>query len=242
MIAPSTVQFTAAVLYAGWAIALLAIVGRRSPTARRYCYPFIAVVALTAVTVGLRGAGVGVVPLGTGELEVPQAVGDYLAYPLLFGFAAFVAGVSRRYVGAVVATILAMRFAYDVADLFDGALGLASTAVILIGYAVLVWLYFGPVAAAATRQAPKRALLYRKTRNLVLFVFGVLIAWAMVQLFGVFDPFTQAITLEYIDFVLRVGFAAFVIANAETLVGDGDVPEGGVDADSPANTPSMTAD
>jgi apolipoprotein N-acyltransferase len=101
-----------------------------------------------------------------------------------------------------------------------------------------------PVAAAARRQPPRRALFYRKTRNLVLFVFGILITWAMLQLFGVFDGFTQAVTLEYIDFILRVGFAGFVIANAETLLDEADgsdVPGGGDDADSGTATVS-TAD
>jgi len=249
MIEPSTVRLVSAVLYVGWAAVLLAAVRRRSPAARRYCYPFVAVVAVAAVTVGLRGAGVGVVPVGVGEFEIPQVIGDYVTYPLLFGFAAFVAGASRRYVGLVVATTLVMRTGYEVADLFDGALGLAGTGAILVGYVLLVWLYFGPVAAAAARQSPKRALFYRKTRNLVLFVFGILIVWAVLQLFGAFDPFTGNVTLEYIDFLLRVGFAAFVIANAETLVGDGDADGGGDSPDdgtgSTARTsrdPSMAAD
>lgn len=175
-----------------------------------------------------------------------QTLNDLTAYPLLFGFATFVAGASRRYVGLVVATIVAMRAAYDGANLFDGTVGLAATAVILAGYGLLVWLYFGPVATAATRQSPKRALFYRKTRNLVLFVFGILIAWAMLQLFAVFDGFTQAVVLEYIDFLLRVGFAAFVIANAETLVDDGndDAPDAdsGGTAGGVAPDPPITAD
>lgn len=239
MIDPATVRYVSAALYVGWVAVLLVAVRLKRPAVRRYCYPFVAVVGVAAVMVGLRGASVGVVPIAAGELELPQTVSDYATYPLLFGFAAFVAGASRRYVGFVVGTILVMRTAYDVADLFDGAVGLAGTATILVGYAVLAWLYFGPVAAAATRQSPRRALFYRKTRNLVLFVFGVLISWAMLQLFGVLDPFTQAVTLEYIDFLLRVGFAVFVIANAETLV-DGE----GTDRAEPARDvePAPTAD
>ena len=232
MIEPSMVRYVSAALYVGWTLALLGAVQLKRPAARRYCYPFVAVVGIAVAAVGLRGAGIGTVSVGAGEVILPQLVGDYVAYPLLFGFAAFVAGASRRYVGFVVATIAVMRAAYEGANLFDGAVGLAGTATVVGGYLLLVWLYFGPVAAAARRQPPRRALFYRKTRNLVLFVFGILIAWAMLQLFGVFDAFTQAVTLEYIDFVLRVGFAAFVIANAETLVGEGDNgDDGGGDTD-----------
>lgn len=228
MIEPATVRYVSAALYVGWTLVLLGAVRLKRPAARRYCYPFVAVVGIAVVAVGLRGAGIGAVPVGAGEVDLPQLVGDYVAYPLLFGFAAFVAGASRRYIGFVVATVVAMRAAYEGANLFDGAIGIAGTAAVLVGYALLAWLYFGPVAAAARRQPPRRALFYRKTRNLVLFVFGILITWAMLQLFGAFDAFTQAVTLEYIDFFLRVGFAGFVIANAETLVDDGD---GGDDGD-----------
>lgn len=243
MIEPSTVRFASVAVYVACIGLLLAAVRQRSPAARRYCYPFIAVVGVAAIAVGLRGAGIGAVPVGVGELELPQTAGDYATYPLLFGFAAFVAGVSRRYVGLVVTTALLMRTGYDVAELFDGPIGLAGTGVILAGYTLLVWLYFGPVAAAATRQPPKRALFYRKTRNLVLFVFGILIGWAMIQLFGVFDPFTEAVTLEYIDFLLRVGFAAFVIVNAESLVDGGDDIDARTDAAAQTDAdPSMTAD
>lgn len=246
MIEPATIRYVSAALYVGWVGVLLAAVRLKRPAARRYCYPFVAVVGVAAVMVGLRGAGVGVVPIGGGDLELPQTISDYATYPLLFGFAAFVAGASRRYVGFVVSTILLMRTAYDVANLFDGVLGLAGTGAILAGYALLVWLYFGPVADAAARQSPKRALFYRKTRNLVLFVFGVLISWAMLQLLGVLDGFTRAITLEYIDFLLRVGFAVFVIANAETLVDDGDAGTSTTGPDEsdrgPDPDPSATAD
>ncbi|WP_144924855.1 G protein-coupled receptor family protein [Halorubrum salsamenti] len=245
MIEPSTVRFVSAALYGGWAVALFAAVRLKRPAARRYCYPFVAVVAAASVLVAARGAGIGAVPVGTGELVLPQTVSDYATYPLLFGFAAFVAGASRRYIGVVVATILLMRTAYDVADVADGTVGLAATAAIVVGYALLALLYFGPVAAAARRRSPRRALFYRKTRNLVLFVFGILITWAMLQLFGVFDAFTQAVTLEYIDFILRVGFAGFVIANAETLLddeGEADATAGTDRADSGSGTAPTAAD
>ncbi|TKX84546.1 hypothetical protein EXE43_18335, partial [Halorubrum sp. SS5] len=52
--------------------------------------------------------------------------------------------------------------------------------------------------------------------------FGVLIAWAMLQIAGLFDQFTAAVTLEYLDLLLRVGFAGFVFANVETLAAEVD--------------------
>ncbi len=238
MIEPTTVRLATAGIYLLATLVLVGALTRRSPTARKYCYPFVAVVAVTTITVGLRGIGVGAIPIGTGELDLPQAAADYLSYPLLFGFAAFVAGASRRYIAATAMIAAIMRFGYDIADLSEGVLGLAGTLSILIGYALLLGLYFGPLASTAAQQSPKRALFYRKARNLLLFVFGILIAWAMLQLFGFFDPFTQVVTLEYIDLLLRVGFAAFVVANAETLVSSGS---GGENGQSRAVAPSSTA-
>ncbi len=221
MMEPATVRLVVAGVYALSALALAVALLRQPPAARKYCYPFVAVVAVTAVTVGFRAIGVGTVPIGSGELDAPQALADYLSYPLLFGFTAFLAGASRRYLGVVVVTAVIMRAGYDFAELGEGVLGTAGPLTILGGYVLLVGLYFGPLASAAERRSPKRALFYRKMRNLVLFVFAILIGWAMLQLFGFFDPFTQVVTLEYIDLLLRVGFAAFVVMNARTLLDEG---------------------
>jgi hypothetical protein len=226
MIEPSTVRFASAGIYAVSAVTLLALAGRKPAEVRRYCYPFVAVVAAAGVGVALWGAGIGTFAVGSGTLEAGQLLSDYVAYPFLFGFAAFVAGAARRYVAGVVAITVAMRLGYDFAAVFEGALATAGTGAILVGYAVLVGLYFGPIAGAASRQPPARELFYAKTRNLSLFAFGVLIAWAMLQIAGLFDQFTAAVTLEYLDLLLRVGFAGFVFANVETLRADGHGPEG----------------
>ncbi|QKG92254.1 bacteriorhodopsin [Halorubrum salinarum] len=222
MIEPSTVRFASAGVYAVSAVVLLALARRKPAKLRRYCYPFVAVVALAGVGIGTWAAGIGTFAVANGTLEAGQLLSDYVAYPFLFGFAAFVSGASRRYVAGVVALIVAMRLGYDVAAVFDGALATAGTASILVGYVALVGLYFGPIANAAARQPPARELFYKKTRNLVLFAFGVLIAWAMLQIAGLFDTFTAAVTLEYLDLLLRVGFAGFVFANVETLAAEVD--------------------
>jgi hypothetical protein len=57
---------------------------------------------------------------------------------------------------------------------------------------------------------------------LTLGFVGVLIAWAMLQIAGLFDTFTATVILEYLDFLLRVGFAGFVFANVETLAADAE--------------------
>ncbi|GAA0547837.1 hypothetical protein ABNG02_06650 [Halorubrum ejinorense] len=222
MIEPSVVRFTSAGIYAVSAVVLLALASRKPASLRRYCYPFVAVVALAGLGVGLWGAGIGAFSVANGTLEGGQLIIDYTGYPFLFGFAAFVAGASRRYVGGVVAITVAMRLGYDFAAVFEGPLALAGTGSILVGYVVLLALFFGPLATAAARQSPARELFYKKTRNLALFAFGVLIAWAMFQIAGLLDTFTGTVTLEYLDILLRVGFAGFVFANVETLAAEAE--------------------
>ncbi|WP_096396152.1 bacteriorhodopsin [Halorubrum trapanicum] len=244
MIEPSTVRFASAGIYAVSAVVLLALARRKPADLRRYCYPFVAVVALAGVGIASWGAGIGTFAVGTGTLEAGQLLSDYVAYPFLFGFAAFVAGAGRRYVGGIVAITVAMRLGYDFAEVFAGPLATAGTLGILVGYATLVGLFFGPVASAAARQTPARELFYKKTRNLALFAFGVLIAWAMLQIAGLFDTFTAAVTLEYLDLLLRVGFAGFVFANVETLAAaeESEVGDAGDDAGrGPAATVSTSS-
>ncbi|CDK40579.1 uncharacterized protein BN903_29 [Halorubrum sp. AJ67] len=127
---------------------------------------------------------------------------------------------------------------------FAGPLATAGTLAILVGYVTLIGLFFGPVASAASRQPPARELFYTKTRNLALFAFGVLIAWAMLQIAGLFDAFTATVTLEYLDILLRVGFAGFVFANVETLTADAESAAGDKEGGSvaPAGTGASTAD
>ena len=244
MIEPSAVRFASAAIYAVSAVVLLALARRKPPELRRYCYPFVAVVAFAGIGVGLWGAGIGAFSVASGTLEGGQLLTDYVAYPFLFGFAAFVAGASRRYVAGVVALTVAMRLGYDFAEVFEGALATAGTLGILVGYATLLGLFFGPVASAAARQPPERELFYKKTRNLALFAFGVLIAWAMLQIAGLFDQFTATVTLEYLDLLLRVGFAGFVFANVETLAAEAEAgvgEEGGDPGTGTAATVSVSS-
>ena len=242
MIEPSTVRFASAGVYAVSAVVLLALARRKPADLRRYCYPFVAVVALAGVGIASWGAGIGTFAVANGTLEAGQLLSDYVAYPFLFGFAAFVSGAGRRYVAGVVALTAVMRLGYDVAAVFAGPLATAGTLAILVGYVILLGLFFGPLASAAARQPPERELFFTKTRNLSLFAFGVLIAWAMLQIAGLFDTFTAAVTLEYLDLLLRVGFAGFVFANVETLAAEAEGGGGDAERTASAATAASSAD
>ncbi|MEZ3163612.1 hypothetical protein ABNG03_07460 [Halorubrum sp. RMP-47] len=253
MIEPSSIRFVSAGLYAISAVVLLVLTSRKPVALRRYCYPFVGVVGLASIGLGMWAAGIGTFSVASGTLEGGQLLTDYVAYPFLFGFAAFVSGAARRYVGGVVALTALMRLGYDVAEVFEGSLALAGTGSILVGYVVLLALFFGPLASVAAAQPPARELFFKKTRNLALFAFGVLIGWAMFQIAGLLDTFTGTVTLEYLDILLRVGFAGFVFANVETLsaeveagsdgnVGGDGAPNTAADRTAPASSNPRSAD
>ena len=56
-----------------------------------------------------------------------------------------------------------------------------------------------------------------------------------------FDQFTAAVTLEYLDLLLRVGFAGFVFANVETLAAEAESGTGEDDANTERTASAATA-
>lgn len=217
MMETSLVHYATAGFYVVSAIVLTAATARKTADSRYYCYPFIALIVLAGAMAVVWGAGLGRITIGAGELVVPQAVTDYPAYILLFGSAAYMANAEKRYITAVVGLLLLARVAYDIVTLFNGVIGLIGNLVIFVGYLGAVGLLFGPVATIAKQQSPQRELLYKKTRNLVVFIFAMLVIWSQLQVTGLLDQFTLAVTLQYTNVVFRVGFAAFVIMNVEVL-------------------------
>lgn len=207
---PITLAFAGA--YAVSVVVLLAWMRRFPAELRRYCYPVHALVVLAAVTHTLSGLGVGVVPLGAGELDIPNVVDGAIAYGTLFGFAAYLAGMGRRALVVAVGLPVGMNVAFQGAALGDGTVAIASALVVVLGYPVLCWLYGRPFARTVSGTSAGRQRLYRKFRNLLLFLIGVLIVTAFTTL-DVFHPDVSDILVSYIDFLLRVGFTGFLFAN-----------------------------
>lgn len=220
MISEHAIYGGSAVVYALATVAFLVFSRRQPPHLRRYCHLLVSVVGVAAVTAAAWALGLGAVPVGSGQVVVPQLIDGLFAYPLLFGFAAFVAGSSRRTVALVAGISAAQRVSYEVGALTDGLLGLSMLVVVVGGFVAHVYLLFGPVWRTAQRQPVQRRLLYWKVRNLLLFLIGVLIAAAMLSLSPLLDSFTAGITVQYVDVLLRVGFAGFLIGNIRALDAD----------------------
>lgn len=207
---PITLTFAGA--YAVSMVALLVWI-RRFPThLRRYCYPLLGLVVLAAVTQTLSGLTIGVFGAGSGEIDIPNVIDGAVAYGVLFGFAAYLANVSSRKLVIAAAVPAGMNFAFQVAAIADGVVALVGALVVILGYPVLCWLYFRPFVQTVQQKSAGRQRLYRKFRNLLLFLIGALIVTAFTTL-DLFDPEISSILVSYIDFLLRVGFAGFLFAN-----------------------------
>lgn len=217
MIDEHGIYAVSAVIYAIAAVAYFGLTRRQPRHLRPYCYLLVGVVGVAALLSAVFAVGIGTVAVAGGEVIVPQMIDGLIAYPLLFGFAAFTAGSSRRVVALVAGVSIAQRVAYEVGALTDGPLGLAMLLVVVGGFFGHVYLLFGPVWRTASRQSPRRRLLFWKFRNLLLFLIGMLILAALLSLTPLLDPFTGSVAVQYVDVLLRVGFAGFLIGNISAL-------------------------
>jgi hypothetical protein len=217
MIDATTVTGFATAVYA---VALLVLVAwlRRIPADRRaLCTPVVFVVGVTAVTTGLVAAGVGTIAVGTGEVVVPSLVADLVAYCVLYAVMARLADVDGRALAVIVATPVAQRLGFEVATVTGGAVALLGLAVLVGGYVGLVAYLFGPIWRRAQSVSEPRRLLHWKARNLLLFMIGMLIAFVILALFGVFDEFVTVTIQQYMAVLIRVGLAGFLFANLDAV-------------------------
>jgi sensory rhodopsin len=203
----------------GYAVSLLVLVAwlRRIPEAyHSYCYPLVGLVALAAVVQTATAFGVGTISVGAGELDVPSVIEGGIVYGGLFAFAAVIAGLTRRQLVVAGGLPLVMNYSFQLASVGEGVVAAVGALITVLGFPVLCWLFFRPYARAAEAQSPGRQRLFRKFRNLLLFLIGVLIVTALTSL-DVFVPGVSNLLVAYVDFLLRVGFAGFLFANADVF-------------------------
>lgn len=223
MISLAAVRFAGSVAFA-LTFAVLLVWIRRIPEAkRRYCYPVVGIVGFAAVTTALGALGVGTIS-GT-TLDMPGVVDDLLTYSILWALAAVLAGESRRMVGLFAVIPAAQVVAFNVAAVVGGLVGLVGLVLVVAGHAVLAYLLFGPVWEHAQQLPDRQRLLHWKARNLLLFMIGMLIVFALLSVGSVFDDFVSGALGLYVDALIRIGFAGFLFANADAIALD-DADEG----------------
>ncbi|MCW8172849.1 hypothetical protein D8S78_14105 [Natrialba swarupiae] len=141
------------------------------------CHVLIALVGIAAFASVLNAAGVGVITYGAESENLPDLIDDLLAYSLLCGLAGALAGASRQLVATLVAVVFLMRASFAAATFADGIVAIGGVLVVIVGYAVVVFLFAGRVWENAEQVSDRQRLLHWKARNLFLFLFGMLIVF-----------------------------------------------------------------
>ncbi|WP_313691547.1 hypothetical protein [Halorarum halobium] len=221
MISDPTVYAITAGVYA----VALAVLGGwlwQNPDQRHpYCLPVLFVVGFGAVTTGLQALGVGSIAVAGGSINVASVSNDMVGYPALYVVSALLAGASRRSIALVTAIPFLQVLSFNVASVTGGTLALVAALLVVVGHAVLLSLYRGRIWRTAADCADGRRLLHWKSRNLLLFMTGMLIVYALLSLFGVFGTFVSTTVSAYMGVLIRVGFAGFLFVNLDAIVGDG---------------------
>jgi hypothetical protein len=171
------------------------------------------VLGMGALASGLLAGGIGTIPYGATTIDLPGFVNDLVAYPLLWYVAARIGGAPKRLKAIVTGLPIAQVMAFQLGAVASGPLALLSSLFVIGGHFVLAYLFMGPIWRHAQAVSDERRLLHWKARNLLLFLIGMLIVFAFISLAGGFTTWSSLVTSLYIDLLIRVGFAGFLLVN-----------------------------
>lgn len=220
MIAESTVQSSMAMIYGVAAVISYVVARRAEQSVRVYAYIVVGVIGVSAIGTGLTAAGVGQLPAlyaEDGVTSVPGFIDDSVAYGVLFGLTTYFAGASRRMIALVAGLSFSSRLVIELGVQLGPIVTLVGIVVSIGTYLARVYLLWGPVWNTAQSIPDRRRLLFRKSRNLLMLLMGTNILAIPLIVSGLLDPFVQVIVLNYIDILIRVGFAGFLLANMGAL-------------------------
>ncbi|WP_459194542.1 G protein-coupled receptor family protein [Halosimplex sp. J119] len=217
----AAVQALTLVVLLGW---LRGIAASR----RRYCYPVLFVLGVSLVATVLIALGIGTDVAGT-TLDAPGIADDLIAYSVLWGVTALLAGESRRMVGVFVVVPVIQVVTFNGGVIVGGVAGIAGLLVMVAGHVLFAYLMLGQVWERAQRVPDRQRLLHWKARNLLLFLIGMLIAFSLLGVAQVFDEFVLSTISAYMDLLIRAGFAGFLFANVDAIAVD-DTGEAILDA------------
>jgi len=202
------------------ALVVLLLWLRRVPVDRRtLCYPIVLIVGTSAVAVGLNTVGVGLVTINGYEVTFPTFLNDLFSYALLYLVMARIGGIEGRALALVVATPVAQRVAFEFGVVFGGLFGLGALGFVIVAHLAIAAYLLGPIWRSIQSMPEQRRLLHWKARNLVLFLMGMLIVYALISVGGIFDTVTSDIINQYMGILIRVGFAGFLFTNLDAVGG-----------------------
>ncbi|QLH79636.1 bacteriorhodopsin [Halosimplex rubrum] len=216
MIESSVVFWASAAVQAVALVVLLGWLREISASRRQYCYPVLVVLGVSLVATVLIALGVGT-DIGGTSLDAPGIADDLIAYSVLWGITALLAGESRRMVGVFVVVPVVQVVAFNGGVILGGTAGIVGLFVMIVGQVLFAYLLLGRVWERAQRLPDRQRLLHWKARNLLLFLIGMLIAFTLLSVAQVFDEFVVSTVGAYMDLLIRVGFAGFLFANVDAI-------------------------
>lgn len=217
MISETAVHGATAALYAVTGVVCLRALQRTDEAHRQYLRLATVPIVVGVVSSSLLAFGVGAVVVNGYELTLPAILSDAVAYPLLWVVTAMLADVDDRLLAFAAAVPFVQVLAFWVSPVYGGLVALASVAVVVGSHVLLAVVFRGRIWAASSSVPEERRLLHWKARNLLLFLVGMLIAFAFLSVAGAFDDFGTLVIDVYISVLIRIGFVAFLFANVDVL-------------------------
>jgi hypothetical protein len=217
MISESVVHAATAAVYAVAAVVCVWSLRQADEANRRYLRLATVPVVVGIVSSALLGLGVGSVVVDGYELTIPAILSDTVAYPVLWAVTAMLADVEDRLVAFAAVVPFVQVLAFWASPVYGGLVALASVAVVVGSHVLLAVVFRGRIWAASSSVAEERRLLHWKARNLLLFLIGMLIAFAFLSVAGAFDDFGTLVIDQYISVLIRIGFVGFLFANVDAL-------------------------
>lgn len=210
-------HYTIAVLYFLTFVALVWYQRQLPTVGRRYTAILLVVLFVSGIGALLQGAGIGTYDSAVeADSSIPQFVDDTIAYATLFGLTGVIAGASARMSTLLAALSGGSRIAIEVGGLSETLIGLGLL-ISFSSYGARIYLLWRPVWRTAQSTNPRRQLLFRKARNILMFLIGVNILVGLIGASGLFTNFVQQMLLVYVDFFIRIGFVGFLVSNFDVF-------------------------
>ncbi len=219
---PDVVRFGFAGLYA-LTFALGVVLYRRTPRAvRTQAAAALAVVGVGAPVILLQEFGLGEIAVGNGSLDLVAIAQGLFSTVVVYGLVLASARVSRRLAAATIGIALVPTMSAEivaVAGEEPGVLVLvAFLAAFFLPFPVLLYLFTGPIWRSAEEATAQQRLLHWKARNVLLFAYGMLLAYTPLVLTGLLtDPVLDVLIQEYSVFFLYGGIVLYLLYNYSTL-------------------------
>lgn len=217
-----TVRLAAAVLYASGFLAGLAGTRFVRPDLRRYCYPLVAVLAVEAGSLVAQASAVGVVRIDGATVNVIQDVSDIGLLAVIYSGVTLLGGASRRLTALTAVVAVTPLIGIALAPVVSGTvLSVFLLAVTFLPYPILLYLYLGPIRRAAESVPTRQRLLHWKARNVLLFVYAVVLLYILLAFAGLLtDPVLTDALIEYANLFSTAGVPLLIVYKFASFDGE----------------------